>query len=171
MSRSPSQPLQPLVWLGFPMLLAIVATILFAIPFRIFTLALPEPIFPMALAFAWAVIRPSVLGPFAVLLIGLFLDLFWGGPIGLWPLSLLAAYSLVLMSRNLMAGQSAEILFGWYLAATGLAMGCAYFATLLTAGTLPNALGTVWQYLITAALFPVSYRLIERFEDADVRFR
>ena len=146
-------------------------SIFFAIPLRIFTLAMPEPIFPVALAFAWAVIRPSVLGPFAVLLLGLFLDLFWGGPIGLWPLSLLLSYSLILMSRSLMVGQGVEILFGWYLAATALAMGCAYFATLLTAEGLPNALGTLWQYLVTAALFPLSYRLIERFEDADVRFR
>jgi rod shape-determining protein MreD len=171
MTRSPSQPLQPLTWLGLPMLLAMAATILFAIPLRIFTFALPEPIFAMALAFAWPVIRPSILGPFALLLMGLFLDLFWGGPMGLWPLSLLLAYSLILMSRNLMVGQGPEILFGWYLAATGLAMGCAYFATLVTAGGLPNALGAVWQYLVTAALFPVAYRLIERFEDADVRFR
>ena len=56
-------------------------TILFGIPLRVFGLQLPEPVFPMAAAFAWAVIRPSVLAPFAVLLMGLFLDYFWGGPI------------------------------------------------------------------------------------------
>jgi len=171
MNRHPSQPLQPAVWLGVPFLLAIVATFLFSIPLRLFTLALPEPVFPIVLAFAWAVIRPSVLGPFAVLFLGLFLDLFWGGPIGLWPLSLLAGYSLILLSRNLMVGQGPEILFGWYLAATGAAMGTAYLAILLTTGEAPNALGTVWQYLVTAALYPLAHYLIERFEDADVRFR
>jgi rod shape-determining protein MreD len=28
-----------------------------------------------------------------------------------------------------------------------------------------------WQYLATILLYPFSHRLIERFEDADVRFR
>ncbi len=47
-------------------------------------LQLPEPVFPMAPAFAWAMIRPSVLAPLVLLVMGLFLDLLWGGPIGLW---------------------------------------------------------------------------------------
>lgn len=153
------------------MLVAAAATLVFAIPFRLFGLALPEPVFPVALAFAWAVIRPSVLGPFCLLLIGLFLDLFWGGPVGLWSLALILAYTLALFARSLMVGQSAAILFGWYLATTGVAFGCAYLFTLMDAKQSPNAVAVAWQLLVTAALFPASYVLIERFEDADVRFR
>ena len=153
------------------MVAAAAATLVFAIPFRLFGFSLPEPVFPVALAFAWAVIRPSVLGPFALLLIGLFLDLFWGGPVGLWSLALILAYTLALFARSLMVGQSAAILFGWYLTTAGGAFGCAYFFTLLDAKLSPNALAVLWQFLITTALFPLSYMLIERFEDADVRFR
>jgi rod shape-determining protein MreD len=36
---------------------------------------------------------------------------------------------------------------------------------------LPNIFGVCWQFLATAALYPFAHRLIERFEDADVRFR
>ncbi len=171
MSRQPSQPLQPLFWLGLPMLLSIVATLLLATPVRFFGLALPEPVFPMVLAFAWAVIRPSVLGPFALLLIGLFQDLFWGGPLGLWPLSLLIAYFIALLTRNLMVGQSGAVLWGWFVALTLLAIGSAYAFSVLGSGIMPSLTSTGLTALATALLYPVAHQLIDRFEDADVRFR
>jgi rod shape-determining protein MreD len=171
MSRHPSQPLQPLVWIGLPMLAAAAATILMATPLRIFGLALPEPVFPMVLAFAWAVIRPSILGPIALFLLGVFLDLFWAAPMGLWAMALLAAYTLILLCRSLMVGQGPEILFGWYVAAVGVAMGVAFLAIMIAAQSPPNALGVLWQSLVTIALYPAAHILIERFEDADVRFR
>src|SRR4051794_3625356 len=104
------------------MLQALVLTVLFGIPFRLFGLQLPEPVFPMAAVFAWAVIRPSILAPFCVLLMGLFLDYFWGGPIGLWALCLLAAYGVALGGRSMMAGQSRGILWAWYAVVTAAAM-------------------------------------------------
>ena len=171
MSRQPSQPLQPLIWLGLPMLVSIVATLMLAAPIRVFGISLPEPVFPMVLAFSWAVIRPSVLGPFALLLIGLFQDLFWGGPLGLWPLSLLIAYFIALLTRNLMVGQSGSVLWGWYAALTVVAMGCAYLFSVLGSGVVPSVVATGLQALATAVLYPVAHQLIDRFEDADVRFR
>lgn len=153
------------------MLLSIVATLLLATPIRVFGLALPEPVFPMVLAFSWAVIRPSVLGPFALLLIGLFQDLFWGGPLGLWPLSLLIAYFIALLTRNLMVGQSGSVLWGWFAALTALAVGCAYVFSVLGSGVMPSLVATGMTILATALLYPVAHQLIDRFEDADVRFR
>ncbi len=100
-----AKPMNPVGWLGLPMLLAVAATVFLATPIHIFGFALPEPVFPLALAFAWAQIRPSVLPPFALLLLGLFLDVFWGGPQGLWPLCLLASYASVLAVRRLITGQ------------------------------------------------------------------
>ena len=51
------------------MLQVIFWTLIFAIPFRVFSLQLPEPVFCMVPVFAWAVIRPSILAPFAILLL------------------------------------------------------------------------------------------------------
>lgn len=171
MARQASQPLHPVAWLGAPMLLSIVATLILATPVRIFGLALPEPLFPMVLAFSWAVIRPSVLGPFCVLLMGLFQDLFWGGPLGLWALSLLIPYFVALLARNLMAGQSGAVLWGWYAILTLLAFGCAWLFSLMGSGVVPSLTATGLQILVTAALYPAAHQLIDRFEDADVRFR
>src|ERR1700761_6484160 len=104
------------------MLQAIGATIAFGSPLRAISLKLPEPVFPMVLAFAWAVIRPSVLAPFAILIVGLFLDIFWGGPLGLWALCLLIAYGMALAGRSMMAGQNRIILWAWYALITATAM-------------------------------------------------
>src|SRR5581483_6250463 len=96
-------------------------TVLFSIPLHVFTFQLPQPIFLMVLAFAWAVIRPSVIAPFALLLGGLFLDVFWSGPLGLWALCLLIAYGCAFAGRSMMAGQNQIILFVWYALVTATA--------------------------------------------------
>jgi rod shape-determining protein MreD len=166
-----ARPLNPIGWLGLPMLLAVVATVVLATPIRIFGFALPEPVLPLALAFAWALIRPSVLPPFALLLLGLFLDVFWGGPQGLWPLCLLTAYASVLAVRRLIAGHEYVVVWAWYGAATAVAFGAGYVLMTMAAGQSPSLIAVGWQYVVTLVLYPFAHWLIERYEDADVRFR
>jgi len=163
--------LAPWQWIGVPMLLCLIWTILFAIPARVFGLQLPEPVFAMWPVFAWAMIRPSILAPMAVLLLGLFLDIFWGGPLGLWALSLLAAYGAVLGARTMMIGQSPPVLWIWYAAVTGLALGMGVLITIIRTQAVPSPYILLWQFVATILLYPFSQRLIDRFEDADVRFR
>ena len=168
---SGARPLEPWRWLGVPMVQAIVATIAFGIPLRAFSLQLPEPIFPMVLAFAWAVIRPSILAPFAILVMGLFLDFFWGGPLGLWALCLLIGYGGALAGRSMMAGQSWIILCVWYALVTATAMVAGYLFVMLDTRSTPGVVAMAWQFLATIILYPFAQRLIDLFEDADVRFR
>lgn len=171
MSLSGARPLNPLVWLGGPLLTCIALTVLFAMPIKVFGLRPPEPIFAMVPAFAWPLIRPSILAPFALLLMGLFLDLFWGAPVGLWALSLLTAYGAVLAGRSIMVGQSLPMMFGWFAAACALVLATGFLFTMLDVAAMPSFLAVAWQFLATILLFPFAYRLIDRFEDADVRFR
>jgi rod shape-determining protein MreD len=168
---SAARGLQPWAWIGVPMLQAIVATILFGIPLRAFGLQLPQPIFPMALAFAWAVIRPSILAPFAILILGLILDIYWGGPLGLWALCLLIAYGVALAGRSMMAGQNRAILWAWYGLTTATAMVAGYLFVMLDARSSPGIAPLAWQFVATIVLYPYAQRLIDLFEDADVRFR
>ncbi|WP_395672133.1 hypothetical protein [Phenylobacterium sp.] len=163
--------LEPWRWLGVPMLQVLAAVILFSVPLRIWGLRLPEPIFPLALVFAWAVIRPSILAPLLILVMGLFLDVAWGGPLGMWALSLLIGYGVVLAARNIMAGQSRAILWGWYALVVATAMLAAGLIVMLDAKAQPNPLSVLWQFLATVILYPYAQRLIDLFEDADVRFR
>jgi rod shape-determining protein MreD len=163
--------LDPLQWLGLPVLTAVAATMLFAVPLRIFGLQLPEPVFPMVLAFAWAVIRPSMIAPFVLLALGLALDLFWGGPAGLWALALLCAYGLVLAARATLTGHGAAAMWVWYGAACALAFGVGTLITFMKTGSIPSPFALFWQFFITLLLYPFAHTLIERFDDADVRFR
>jgi len=168
---SGARPLEPWRWIGVPMLQVVLATILFGIPLRVFGLGLPEPIFPMTLAFAWAVIRPSVLAPFAILIVGLFLDIFWGGPLGLWAICLLIAYGGALAGRSMMAGQNRVILWAWYALVTATALVAGYLFVMLDSKSSPGVWALGWQFLATIVLYPYAQRLIDLFEDADVRFR
>ncbi len=163
--------LSPWEWIGAPFLLCVVWTILFAIPLRVFGLQLPEPVFALWPVFAWAMIRPSILAPLAVLALGYFLDIFWGGPQGLWALSLLIAYGTVLAARSLMIGQGAAAMFAWFLVVAALALGAATMITIVKVAAAPNPVALAWQFVATIVLYPFSQRLIDRFEDADVRFR
>jgi rod shape-determining protein MreD len=163
--------LDPLRWLGLPTLACIVATILLATPIRIFGLQLPEPVFPLVPAFAWAVIRPSILAPFALMLMGLFLDLFWGGIVGLWVVSLLAAYTATFSIRRVLSGLGFWGLGGWYAVSVGVALGMAVMMSHMQGREIPGAFALLWQVIVALALFPLANLLIERFEDADVRFR
>jgi rod shape-determining protein MreD len=168
---SAARGLQPWAWIGVPMLQAIVATILFGLPLCAFGWQLPQPIFPMALAFAWAVIRPSILAPFAILILGLLLDVYWGGPLGLWALCLLIAYGVALAGRSMMAGQNQAILWAWYGLTTATAMVAGYLFVMLDSRSSPGIVPMLWQFVATIVLYPFAQRLIDLFEDADVRFR
>jgi rod shape-determining protein MreD len=168
---SQARTLDPWRWLGVPLVQALAATILFGIPIRLWGLQLPEPVFAMPVVFAWAVIRPSVLAPMGILIMGLFLDLFWGGSFGLWALCLLIAYGVLLAGRSMMAGQSRTMLWIWYGMVTGIAMASGYLFIMLDDRSMPSVVSVGWQFLATVVLFPFAYRLIDMFEDADVRFR
>lgn len=161
----------PLQWIVYPSLAAIAATIVLATPIELFGLTLPEPVLPLVLAFAWPLIRPSVLAPVMLLVLGLFLDIFRGSPLGLWPLALLIPYGLVLVSRAYIAGQDTRVLFGWYVGVSLVAFAVAYLATTLSFGMPPSLIALFWQVVPTLLLFPLANVLIERFDDGDMRFR
>lgn len=171
MSGAAARGLAPWRWLGVPMLQVMAATFVFALPLRFWGLSLPEPVFALPVIFAWAIIRPAMLAPVAVMVLGLYLDLLWGSALGFWAVCLLLPYGAVLAGRAMLAGQSQLIMWLWYAAATALALGAGYLFTMLNTQNTVDPISVAWQFLATVVLYPFANRLIERFEDADVRFR
>lgn len=161
----------PMQWIGYPALVAIAITILLAIPLRIMGLSLPEPVLPLVLAFAWPLIRPSILGPVVLFGLGLFLDMFWGGAAGLWPLALLTTYGVVLVASRFMAGQATMVLFILYVSSISLAFLAAHMVLTLKTGNAASLVAVAGQMIPTLLLFPIADWLIQTFDDADVRFR
>jgi rod shape-determining protein MreD len=171
LSLSAARPLDPWRWIGVPTLLCLAFTLLFGMPLRIFGLEAPEPVFAMVPAFAWAVIRPAILAPIALLFMGLVMDLFWGSPIGLWSLCLLIAYGAVLSARNMLVGQSRPMMWAGFAVTCAVAELAGFLFTQLDVESAPSLIAVFWQFLATILLYPFAHRLIDRFEDADVRFR
>ena len=161
----------PQQWILLPALAVLVATLILATPIKVFGLTLPEPVMPMVLAFAWPLIRPSVLAPLALLIVGLIVDLFWGNRLGLWPMGLLTAYAVVLVSRPFIAGQDTRLLFAWYSGVTALAFLIVYLVTTLAAHQPPSLIALFFQFLPTILVFPAANWLVDRFDDGDLRFR
>lgn len=161
----------PVQWIVIPALVTVAVTILLATPVELFGLNLPEPVVPMVLAFSWPLIRPSITAPLVLTLLGLILDVLTYGPLGLWALALLAIYAVVLASRSFLIGQDTAVLFAWYAACCGLAFLMAWLVVTVIARNPPSILALIGQVVPTLLLFPFADRMIERFEDGDVRFR
>jgi rod shape-determining protein MreD len=166
-----ARPLNPLTWLILPALVVVLLTFLLGTPMEAFGLRLPEPVWAVGLAFAWASLRPSLAAPILLLIVGLFLDLFWGAPMGLWALSLLLAYTAVWLGRPFISGQGYAASWAWYAATTAVAIGAAYLFTTLDAQVRPHIWAVLSQALVTALLYPLVARTLEQFEDVDPRFR
>jgi rod shape-determining protein MreD len=166
-----ARPLNPGSWLILPALLVALLSFLLTAPIRVFGFGLPEPVLAVGLAFAWALIRPSVFAPAVLLALGLYLDLLWGAPMGLWALSLLLAYGGVVLARPLMAGQGYVASWAWYIATVAVALGAVYLFTTLDARVRPHIWAVLSQALVTALMYPLVARLIDQFEDVDPRFR
>ncbi len=163
----------PMQWIVYPALISVALSIVLATPVELFGLKLPEPILPIVLAFAWPLIRPSMLAPFVLFLLGLFMDLLLAGqqPLGVWAFSLMVVYAAVLAARNLLAGQETQNLFVWFACCTLAAFLLTYLIVTMKGATAPSLLSLLGQLIPTLLLFPVSNWMIERFDDGDMRLR
>ena len=161
----------PMQWIVYPALISVAAAIILQTPVELFGLHLPEPVIPMVLAFAWPLIRPSILAPLVLAALGLLLDILTYGPLGLWGVAFLVIYGVVLASRSFLAGQDTAVLFVWYAACCTLAFLLAWIVMAFIAGIPASLISRLLQLVPTLLLVPFAHRLIERFEDGDVRFR
>lgn len=170
MTARRARPVSPTLWILAPMAAVIAASLVLAVPLRVAGLQLPEPVFALAPAFAWAIVRPSIWPPLALGVLGVCLDLIWETPVGFWAICLLAAYAFVFFSRRTLAGQDVWVLWAAYGAACGVAFLVGFGLSWLRAGDAPSLAGVGLQFAVTAALFPFAWKLVERYESADTRF-
>lgn len=156
-------------WVLGPVAVCVLGTLLFAAPLRLSGLMAPEPVFPLTAAFVWAALRPSMIAPAALVLLGIFLDFLWGGPIGLWPLCLMAAHVLALSVRRLLSGEDFAVLWVWYAIACAVAFAVGEGLLRVAYGVWPSLTGVALQAGVTVALFPLAWWLIERYHTDERR--
>ncbi len=165
-----SKIIGPWDWIIAPGLLSICLTIILATAFQPFGFYLPEPVSPLILAFAWPLIRPSYFAPFVLAALGLFLDFFWGAPIGFWTLGLMLVYAVIVLVRTWIIGQEWLVVFGCFLMTELIFFTFATILMTLDAGAVPRLWGVFEQALATALLFPYILFLLEKYVHSDVRF-
>ena len=166
-----SKVIGPWDWLIAPALISIGLTIVLATVFQPFGFYLPEPVSPFILAFAWPLIRPSYLAPFVLGALGLFLDFFWGAPLGFWTLGLMLVYASLITARTFIIGQEWIVVFGIFLLAEVAFFGLCIILTTIDVGHVPRIWGVVEQAFATGLLFPVVLYLLEKYVHTDVRFQ
>jgi rod shape-determining protein MreD len=160
----------PWDWIILPGLLSIGLTVLLATPLEPFGFKLPEPVSPLILAFAWPLIRPSYFAPFALGLLGLFLDFFEGAPLGFWTLDLMLVYAVLVFVRTWIIGQEWIVVFGCFLLTVLVFFGLATLLVVIDSGAVPRIWGVVEQAFATTLLFPYVLYLMEKYVHSDVRF-
>ena len=92
--RAPLDQRSP--WTGLAgLLVSLLAALFFeAVASRVFGAATPLPNFVLIALFIWSIRRPFFIAPPALLVAGLAHDLVSGGPLGIWALAYLAAFTL-----------------------------------------------------------------------------
>ena len=114
-----------------PILLAVVVTLLANLPVTVTGGFLPAPVLALAPIYFWVLVRPDLMPPFVVLLLGLLEDLLSGGPPGVWAAGFLAAYTLTDRQREVFAGLS------------GLGAIIGFGAAMMTAGAATYVLASI----------------------------
>jgi rod shape-determining protein MreD len=91
---------------AIPFLCAVLGVVLSNFPISYMDGIAPPPILAFMPVYFWCLVRPDLMPPPAVLVVGALQDLLSGGPMGIWAASFIAAYALVDRERDAFAGLS-----------------------------------------------------------------
>ncbi len=147
---------------SFPAACTALLLLLLAAPLGLPGQAQLQPAAALACVFFWSVFRPGSMPPPVVFLLGLLSDLLGLAPPGISVLVLLITHGLALRARRVLAAEG--FLLVW-LAFVAVAAGAAALAwaltSLLTLRLLPVA-PALFQFAVTAGLYPVLATLFIR---------
>src|ERR1041385_5348572 len=87
-----------------PFLCAIMGVIASNMPIAVFGGSLPPPLFGLMPIYFWSLVRPDLVPPGVVFIVGLAEDLLSGGPPGVWTASFVVSYAFVDRQREAFAG-------------------------------------------------------------------
>ncbi len=97
---------QSVLGAAIPFFLALFLVIVANVPVSVTGGIVPPPLLALMPVYYWCLVRPDLMPPFAVLIIGMLQDLLSGSPPGVWTVSFVAAYALVDRERESFAGLS-----------------------------------------------------------------
>ena len=149
-----NHPLRLLAQL-LPALLAVILVMLSNMPVSFTGGLLPPPALALASVYCWVLVRPDLMPPLVVLLIGLSEDLLSGGPLGLWGAGFLAAYALTDRKRETFAGLTGVGALMGFAGAMLLACATAYVLASAIYLRLPPVPPLLLESVSTVAFYPL----------------
>ncbi|HEY4115545.1 MAG TPA: rod shape-determining protein MreD [Rhizomicrobium sp.] len=129
-----------------PLFCALVGVVVSSIPLSLSDGRIPPPLFALMCIYFWSLVRPDLVPPGVVFVIGLAEDLLSGGPPGLWTASFIITYILLDRQREVFAS-----LAGWA-AILGFAV------AMLIASVSAYGIGWLW-YLRQPPIEPLALQL------------
>ena len=112
-----------------PALSAVLLVVLVNLPMSLTGGLFPAPLLALTAVYFWALVRPDLMPPFLVLVVGLLEDLLSGGPPGVWATGFMAAYALVDRQRENLAGLAGAAAVLGFAAAMALAAAATFVLT------------------------------------------
>lgn len=136
-----------------PVSLALLGAMIANLPVSISGNHVPAPLLALMPLYFWALLRPDLVTPIWVALVGLTEDLLAPGPPGVWALSFLAMYAFVSRERDVLAGLTGFPALMGFASAAFITCGTAYLTeSFLNLRRLP-VVPTVAELAITIVLF------------------
>lgn len=89
-----------------PLLCGFLAVLISNLPLSLTNGLVPAPLLGLVPVYFWCLVRPDLMTPAAVFLIGLLEDIVAGGPPGVWTLAFVVTYALIARQRDAFAGLS-----------------------------------------------------------------
>lgn len=150
----------------WPTIVAMIVTLaasllLHAAPTRLPTGADLLPLLPLITLYIWAVRRPRFVSPLLIFAVGLLQDLLIGGPMGVWALSYLLAFSLARPREEEGGGEIGPVSVRFAVLAT-IALVIAWGAGSLALGQPAGTADLVTEGVLTIILFPIFAFLFAR---------
>ena len=145
---------------AIPVLLSFLGVVVTNLPFSMLGSWIPSPMYALMPIYFWCLVRPDLMSPGWVLLIGIVHDMLSGSPPGIWAASFVATYAVIDRQRDAFAGLSGwAAIFGF---ATSALVACVSYYVIysLYHWQLMSASGLVKEFAVTSLLYvPVAYLL------------
>lgn len=150
-------------WSMFPFLSAVFCILLTMVPFGLSNGYLSPPSFALVVIYIWILVRPGLMPPGAVFLLGVLQDLVWGGPVGLWGMVFLAVWAFTVSQRQFLDGRGFGLIwatFGVVAIGTGI---LAWIIASIFYGVPMAVLPIVSQTFLSFAVYPLFAKMVPFF--------
>jgi rod shape-determining protein MreD len=152
-----------------PVALSFLVVVLTAMPLSVPNYGPIAPNLGIAATFYWVVYRPDVYPPWASFAIGLWEDILSGAPVGLNALLLVLVHWAIISQRRFFQGKSFFVIWWAFAMTAGTVAMVAWVLTMLLNGVAVSPLPAVFQFGLTAAIYPFVTWMFARAQHAVLR--